>query len=183
MTSIRHTRTLFEYDGPQLFEARRDDGVLHLALLIERTKDRDRYLSVNVSPDQLDQFKAGSLDLKELIEAAGSERWYVVSSSDLTAPAVLEPMPGPTPPEHLPEAGFRLTDASVEEVDVRPPSDSAEARERLVEAVSLDLVGPWAGHRYAVERLRGWTRPSNWYLTGFLIPRLRRQRESRSRRG
>lgn len=36
--------------------------------------------------------------------------------------------------------------------------------------MNLDLVGPWAGHRYATERLRGWTRPSNWYLTGFLIP-------------
>ena len=36
--------------------------------------------------------------------------------------------------------------------------------------MNLDLVGPWAGHRYAAERLRGWTRPSNWDLTGFLIP-------------
>ena len=170
MTSIRHTRTLFEYDGPQLFEAHDDDGVPYVALLIEHTEGADRYLAVEVTGDQLDQLKAGFLDLRELIAAAGSERWYVVSSSDLTSPLTLDPTTGPVPPEHLPKAGFRLSEASIEEEEARPPSGSVEARERLVEAVTLDLVGPWAGHRYAVERLRGWTRPSNWYLTGFLIP-------------
>jgi len=47
---------------------------------------------------------------------------------------------------------------------------SLEVRERLVEALRLDLVGPWGGHALAEERLPGWVRPSNWYLTGFLIP-------------
>ena len=51
-----------------------------------------------------------------------------------------------------------------------PLADSAAVRERLVEALSLDLIGPWAGHEHASERLPGWVRPSNWYLTGFLIP-------------
>jgi len=49
-------------------------------------------------------------------------------------------------------------------------ADSVEVRERLVEALKLDLVGPGAGHALAEERLPGWERPSNWYLTGFLIP-------------
>ncbi len=48
---------------------------------------------------------------------------------------------------------------------------SLEVRDRLVEALRLDLVGPWAGHALAGERLPGWIRPSNWYLTGFLIPK------------
>ncbi|HEX3534611.1 MAG TPA: DISARM system helicase DrmA [Gemmatimonadaceae bacterium] len=47
---------------------------------------------------------------------------------------------------------------------------SAEIRKQLVEALELDLVGPWAGHAFAEERIPGWVRPSNWYLTGFLIP-------------
>ncbi len=47
---------------------------------------------------------------------------------------------------------------------------SLEVRDRLVEALRLDLVGPWAGKALADERLPGWVRPSNWYLTGFLIP-------------
>jgi hypothetical protein len=50
------------------------------------------------------------------------------------------------------------------------PASSLEVRARLVEALKLDLVGPWAGHALAEERLPGWIRPSNWYLTGFLIP-------------
>src|SRR2546425_5852989 len=50
------------------------------------------------------------------------------------------------------------------------PANSLEVRARLVEALELDLVGPWAGHALAEERLQGWVRPSNWYLTGFLIP-------------
>jgi len=47
---------------------------------------------------------------------------------------------------------------------------SLEVRERLVEALRLDLVGPGPGHPFGEERLPGWVRPSNWYLTGFLIP-------------
>jgi hypothetical protein len=47
---------------------------------------------------------------------------------------------------------------------------SMQVRARLVEALKLDLVGPWAGHAFAEERLQGRVRPSNWYLTGFLIP-------------
>jgi hypothetical protein len=50
------------------------------------------------------------------------------------------------------------------------PATSVAVRERLVEALKLDLVGPWAGHPFAEEQLPGWVRPSNWYLTGFLIP-------------
>ena len=51
------------------------------------------------------------------------------------------------------------------------PAESAEVREALACALRLDLVGPWAGHALADERLPGWVRPSNWYLTGFLVPR------------
>ena len=50
------------------------------------------------------------------------------------------------------------------------PADSPTVRKRLVEALNLDLIGPRAGHELAIERLPGWVRPSNWYLTGFLIP-------------
>ena len=50
------------------------------------------------------------------------------------------------------------------------PTTSLEVRNRLVEALNLDLIGPGTGHDLASERLPGWVRPSNWYLTGFLIP-------------
>lgn len=50
------------------------------------------------------------------------------------------------------------------------PLGSSDVRSRLVEALRLDLVGPWKGHTLEGEQLPGWVRPSNWYLTGFLIP-------------
>ena len=50
------------------------------------------------------------------------------------------------------------------------PADSREVRARLVEALRLDLVGPWAGHELEAEQLPGRERPSNWYVAGFLIP-------------
>ena len=50
------------------------------------------------------------------------------------------------------------------------PSTSLEVRGRIVDALKLDLVGPLAGDALANECLPGWVRPSNWYLTGFLIP-------------
>ena len=49
------------------------------------------------------------------------------------------------------------------------PTTSLEVRERIVEALRLDLIGPWAGHPLQNERL-GWERPSAWYVTGFLVP-------------
>ena len=51
-----------------------------------------------------------------------------------------------------------------------PPADSPAVRDRIVDALRLDLVGPPAGHVLVAERLPGWVRPSNWYLTGFLVP-------------
>ena len=54
-----------------------------------------------------------------------------------------------------------------------PPNASLEVRDRLVEALKLDLVGPWSGHPLELEQLPNYTgglRPSNWYLTGFIVP-------------
>ena len=50
------------------------------------------------------------------------------------------------------------------------PGDSLEVRSRLIEALKLDLVGPWADHELGAEQLPRRERPSNWYVAGFLIP-------------
>ena len=51
-----------------------------------------------------------------------------------------------------------------------PPATSAKVRANLAHALNMDLIGPPAGHELAEERIPGWVRPSNWYLTGFLVP-------------
>jgi len=45
---------------------------------------------------------------------------------------------------------------------------AAEVRAKLVEAVKLDLVGPWPGHPFERELLP--ESPTRWYLTGYLVP-------------
>ena len=48
------------------------------------------------------------------------------------------------------------------------PLTSDIVRERLIEALRVDLIGPHNDHRFARELLR--ESPSRWYLTGFLVP-------------
>ena len=48
---------------------------------------------------------------------------------------------------------------------------SSEVRDKLVEALVLDLIGPIHDPARASERLD--QSPSRWYLTGFLVPRAR----------
>ncbi len=49
-----------------------------------------------------------------------------------------------------------------------PTTTSVEVRERLVETLRLDLVGPDNEHAFATELLP--ESPTRWYLTGFLVP-------------
>ena len=49
-------------------------------------------------------------------------------------------------------------------------ANASEVRERLEEALRLNLIGPGSDGPLAEEELPGWIRPSSWYLTGFLIP-------------
>ena len=56
---------------------------------------------------------------------------------------------------------------------VTPQSSSAEVRQQLIDTLRLDLVGPWPDHEFAQELLVDagpGTSPSQWYLTGFIVP-------------
>ena len=176
MTTIRHTTTLFEYDCPQLFVARDDDGGQYLALLVDREEEQNRYLVVQVNPESLSQFRAGALELRPLIAEASKDQWYLATTTNLDEPLAIELQRTPIEERFLPDEGFTLADSPPEEGvldaerDSGPPANSVEVRECLIEALKLDLVGPWGGHALAEECLPGWVRPSNWYLTGFLIP-------------
>lgn len=47
-------------------------------------------------------------------------------------------------------------------------STATEVRSKLVDALKLDLVGPWPGHPFSQELLP--ESPTRWYLTGYLVP-------------
>ena len=63
-----------------------------------------------------------------------------------------------------------MTGAATSSTMPDPPTDAVEVRARIVDALKLDLVGPWAGHALADEQLPTRERPANWYVAGFLIP-------------
>ena len=108
MTTIRHTTTLFEYDGPQLFEARDDDGGQYLALLVDSEEEQDRYLVVQVDPELLRRFLAGALELRPLIAEASRDQWYLATTTNLDEPLAIEPQRTPIEESFLPERGFHV---------------------------------------------------------------------------
>lgn len=75
----------------------------------------------------------------------------------LTPDATEPPIPSRQPSGRTPE-------------ELAPPATPTDARWRIENALRLDLIGPWPGHPLETEQLVQSTRPSNWYLTGFLIP-------------
>ena len=111
MTTIRHTTTLFEYDGPQLFVARDDDGGQYLALLVDSEEEQDRYLVVQVDPESLTQFRAGALELRPLIAEASKDQWYLATTTSLDEPLALELQRRPIEERFLPDEGFTLADS------------------------------------------------------------------------
>ena len=135
MTTIRRTTTLFEYDGPQLFEARGDDGSQYLSLLVGSEERENRYLVVRVGPGMLDQFRAGAIELRSLLALAGKEQWYLAYSSNLDEPLVLEVQSPPIAERYLPDEGFILADADAPLPDTErtfsSPTHSAQVREHM----------------------------------------------------
>lgn len=111
MKTICHKTTLFEYDGPQLFEARDDENAPYLALLAEDAEEQSCYLVVQVDPERLRQFRVGSLELRSLIVEASKQQWYLARTTNLDEPLALEHQTTPIEESLLPDEGFTLTDA------------------------------------------------------------------------
>ena len=140
MTTICHTNTLFEYDGPQLFEAQDDDGDQYLALLVDSAEEQDRYLVVQVDPERLQQFCSGALELRPLIAEASRNQWYLATTTNLDEPLAIERQRMPIEERFLPDEGFTLADSPPKEGEFEtdaernsgPPANAVEIRDRLV---------------------------------------------------
>jgi hypothetical protein len=153
MKTIRHTTTLFYYDGPQVFEARDSIGGHYVAVMVEPQDGQDRYLVAGVAPERLRQFRSGTLDLRSLLAEAGGEEWYLATTTaGLDQPLSLAPQStSVTGSGLLPDAGFVLHDRPTEELALR------EARERNNLVFELAVEPPEAAeeHRIRVGTLVG----------------------------
>jgi len=153
MKTIRHTKTLFYYDGPQVFEARDTIGGHYLAVMLEPQEGMEPYLVVGVAPENLRKFRCGGLDLRSLLIDAAEEGWYLASANaGADQSMTLVPQRGPLRnSELLPDAGFVLYEGEAEELALR------EARERnnLVLEIVADPPEAADEHRIRVGTLIG----------------------------
>ena len=162
MKSIRHTNTLFYYDGPQVFEARDAIGGHYVALTLgpklrpetAALSDGlgDRYLVAGVAPERLRQFRVGTIDLRSLLVSSDSEERYVATSRNGVESALdLERLTTPLIESgYLPDEGFLLRDHASSTV-------LREARERNNLVVEIIAEPPEAsgGHRIRANTLAG----------------------------
>jgi hypothetical protein len=153
MKTVRHTTTLFYYDGPQVFEARDAIGGHYVAVMVEPEHGKDRYLVIGVEPERLRQFRAGLLDLRTLLAERGEAEWHLTTvEGGLNGPLTILPQTGPLAASpFLPDAGFLMHDRPAEEAALR------EARERnnLVLEIAVDPPEAAEEHRIRVGTLVG----------------------------
>jgi hypothetical protein len=120
MKSIRHTATLYYYDGPQVFEASDGIGGQYIGVMVDPDGSQDQYLVARVEPARLRQFRSGTLDLRSLLTERGENEWFLAKTNGgLDAPLTLQPQASPlTTSSYLPEAGFLLHDLPESAADV-----------------------------------------------------------------
>ena len=128
MKTVRHTTTLFYYDGPQVFEARDSIGGHYVGVMVEPLNGQDQYLVAGVEPERLRQFRAGLLDLRTLLTEREDEDWFLtVPTGGLTEPLALQPAQRSLwESGFLPDAGFVLHDRPAEELTLREARSEGE---------------------------------------------------------
>lgn len=121
MTTIRHLRTLYFYDGPQIIEARDAIGGHYVGVLIEPDGTHDRFLVCGVAPCRLREFRIGHLDLRALLTEQDEERYFLATVSEtLSEPLHLTAVDHEADIQgYLPDEGFVLHDPPIEDLALR----------------------------------------------------------------
>ena len=150
MKTIKHTSTLFYYDGPQVFEARDEIGGHYIGVMVPPDTDEDRFIVTGVSPERLRQFRTGGVDLRTLLLDRGEE-WFLTYSLGLEHPLTLLPQRHSLEEtDFLPEPGFLLHDHPAETA-----LQEARSRNNLVLEISADPPEAAEEHRIRVGTLVG----------------------------
>lgn len=112
MKKIRHNKTLFYHDGPQVFAAIDDDGHNYIGVMVEPDGVDEWFILKAVAADRLDHFEAGGVDLRcVLLEYPESEWFLGTMSGAFVEPFTLLSQTGPLDKFlGLPEQGFFLSE-------------------------------------------------------------------------
>jgi hypothetical protein len=153
MNTIRHTTTLFYYEGAQVFEARDAIGGHYVGVMVDPQDGNERYLVAGVEPERLRQFRAGLLDLRQLLLERSVKDWFLAKAEDgLAEDMLLEPAQGSLVESGLlPEPGFVLHDRPAEETALF----EARTRNNLVFELTVEPPEAVDAHRIRVGTLVG----------------------------
>ncbi len=112
MKIVKLTRILDYYDGIQTFAAEDPAGSQYVCVMIDTVGDFGRYAVVNASPQRMNDFMTGSVDLRTLMLETPGGKWYIATADGtIDDPLLLEPQSQPmTDANCLPEAGFFIAD-------------------------------------------------------------------------
>jgi hypothetical protein len=151
--TIRHTATLFFYDGAQIIEGRDEIGGHYLGVLVDPLDGKDRYLVTGAKPERLREFREGLADLRAVLCEMADSGWYLASVEEgLEAPLRLELQEAPLESSgFLPDEGFVLHDRPASDLSVR----EARARNNFVLELSVDPPEAAEEHRIRIETLAG----------------------------
>ena len=147
MKQIKYTNALFYYDGLQVFEARDLIGGHYVGILTPPIGTSDQYLVAGVSPENLRQFRSGSIDLRSLlIDSDKDERYVATVDNGLDNPLKLTELRTSTIDDNLlPERGYVLHDRSTDDYVLR------EARERNNLILELTVEPPEATLQHRIR--------------------------------
>lgn len=148
MKAIRHTSTLYYYDGPQVVEACDEIGGRYIAVMIEPDETTDRYVVAGTPPELLRQFKVGSIDLRSLLVESSKDEWFIGKCEEENHLS-LTPQSGSILPDFLPEPGFILRSTISDSVAVQ----EAAGRNNFVLEISVDPPETSRDHRIRGETL------------------------------
>lgn len=161
--TISYHRTLFYYDGIQIFEARDAEGGHYVAVM---TVD-DRYLVARVASDRLRLFLAADLDLRALlVESDPEERYVTTADTRIDQPLALEKLAVPFDDSALlPGPGFLLHEQSL---DIGRQIDELKLLEdgwlngegRAPSKAGLDWLLGIFGSRYPADAARPYLYPT-----------------------
>ena len=152
MKTIHYKKTLFEYDGPQIFEARDCIGGRYIAVALKPNNLKSRYLVVGTAPKSLQSFRSGALDLRSLLLEFGRDEWYLIEPENINEDLFMKLQTASlTDSQFLPDPGFYLHDQPFTNSII----SEARSRNNLVLALITDPPEAAENHRIRVNTLAG----------------------------
>ena len=129
MKTIFPTETFVYYDGVAVFAGTDPVGHHYIGMIIDTSEDVDSYLVTAVSPEMLQRFRLGNVDLRTLFLKSPDEEWYISRAERGPGnPLVLEPQTGSLlNTDYLPDEGFVLKDYVMGELALQQAGDRGKS--------------------------------------------------------